>query len=177
MKAPIDKVGPTAKRLSVNKPYTPEERITLFWSRVDKTSSETGCWLWTAMKDTGGYGTVSWNGKMKKSHRISYLLTRGEVSKALTLDHLCRNRACVNPDHLEPVTMRVNALRGFGASAQNAKRTHCKHGHELSGDNLAIYQGKYGEFRQCRICTRKRAHLWTAKARRNQKIERANAHA
>lgn len=121
-----------------------------FWAKVNKDAPN-GCWEWTGAL-TGGYGYF---GRMTpdgphnfNSHRAAYESLRGPVPDGLVLDHLCRNRRCVNPDHLEPVTHKTNILRGVGFSATNAKRTHCAHGHPLTGDNLVVYAGK----RVCRQC-------------------------
>lgn len=92
------------------------------------------CWKWIAATQGAGYGTV-WNKKTKKvvlAHRYVYELIKGEIPKGLTLDHLCRNRACVNPDHLEPVSMKENILRGVSPSAKKARQVLCIRGHELS---------------------------------------------
>lgn len=73
----------------------------------------------------------------------------GPIPEGMDLDHTCRNRGCVNPEHLEPVTTQVNTLRGIGPTAENARKTHCKHGHPLEGDNLYVDpEGK----RKCRAC-------------------------
>jgi hypothetical protein len=82
----------------------------------------------------------------------------------LTLDHLCRNKACVNPAHLEPVTNRENVLRGVGLSAENARKTHCKRGHPLSGDNVVVSKG--GRKRRCVACERLRDAGRTTRASR-----------
>lgn len=102
-----------------------------FWAKVQQTES---CWLWTAARDHRGYGEFRVElppARPAKAHRFAYETLVGPIPDGLELDHLCRNRACVNPDHLEPVTGRVNTLRGESPTAQNARKTHCVHGHEL----------------------------------------------
>ena len=126
-----------------------EER---FWSNVHKTET---CWLWLGTINDNGYGcfSMSVNGKRfsKRAHRVSYELIVGPVQEGLDLDHLCRVRNCVNPNHLEPVTRKVNLRRGIGITAVRAKQDSCIHGHPLSGDNLII---KKNGCRQCRECSR-----------------------
>lgn len=106
-----------------------------FWQKVDKTDS---CWIWTGSKSKSGYGLLDVAGKLQRPHRYAFVACGGTIPKGLHLDHLCRNRACVRPDHLEVVDNRTNVLRGVGHTAENARRTHCVNGHELSGDNLWI---------------------------------------
>lgn len=122
-----------------------------FLRQVLKTDS---CWTWTGPKNNDGYGSlwVTKRNKYLKAHRYSYEYFKGPIPEGLTLDHLCRNRGCVNPDHLEPATDRENILRGTAPSAINARKTHCKRGHPLSGDNLYINAGSGG--RACRTCCR-----------------------
>lgn len=131
---------------------------------IDRLMSHTvkvgDCWQWTA-GSTGGYGTTWLNGKTWWAHRAMYFLMTGIAStRELQLDHLCRNRLCINPDHLEPVTARVNIIRGEGHAAKNAEKTHCVHGHPLSGDNLFI--GKPNRhhpngMRYCLACKKQRS--------------------
>jgi hypothetical protein len=116
----------------------PEER---FWAKVEKTET---CWLWRAALRGGGYGTWNNNG----AHRVAYELLVGPIPEGLHLDHLCRVRNCVNPAHLEPVTVGENLRRGVGASAKNAVKTHCPNGHAYSEENTYWYRGA----RQCLAC-------------------------
>jgi hypothetical protein len=123
---------------------TLEERL---WSRVTKTET---CWLWMG-NTSWGYGGISVEGKHKKVHRVSYEILVGPIPEGLVLDHLCRVKSCVNPEHLEPVTQRENVLRGEGRTADNASRTHCKYGHPYSGENLYVRPSRPTE-RECRAC-------------------------
>jgi len=119
-----------------------------FLNKVQKTDS---CWRWVGGKQERGYGLIKINGKTRLAHRISYQLFKGELDDTLTIDHLCRNHSCVNPEHLEQVTIRENILRGEGIASHNARKTHCIRGHLLSGDDLHIRtDGK----RYCLACDR-----------------------
>jgi hypothetical protein len=114
---------------------------------------DSGCWEWQAFRDQDGYGTFWLNGENRRAHRASYELFVGPIPDAATLDHLCRNRSCVNPEHLEPVSIGENLMRSPVAPASvNASKTHCaRAGHPLSGANLYICpRGK----RECRACRR-----------------------
>lgn len=122
-----------------------------FWQHVEKTDT---CWLWTASLRGKGYGQF-WDGKTQvQAHLFAYRMLRGGIPQGLTIDHLCKVKRCVNPDHLEPVTMHVNILRGDNLAAQNARKTHCIHGHIFSGDNLRMEKSRYK--RVCRTCARLR---------------------
>lgn len=126
----------------------------------------TGCWLWMGVLMPNGYGQLSINGRHAYAHRASYETFVGPIPEGLTIDHLCRQRCCINPEHLEPVTTRVNLLRGDGASAKNAQKTTCALGHPLSGDNLALYRGQ----RWCNECGRRRAREYRARMRARKAI-------
>src|SRR3990167_1812336 len=99
-------------------PLTLEER---FWAKVNKNGPN-GCWVWTAYKNRAGYGEFGYRKRKVKAHRFIYEFLLGPIPKSLQLDHLCRNRACINPTHLEVVSPRINLLRGNGLPAQAAKR-------------------------------------------------------
>lgn len=114
------------------------------------------CWQWTGYKNKKGYGIISYKSKPKQIHRLSYEIYKGRIPKDLTIDHMCRNTLCFNPDHLEAVTLKENILRGFSYAAMNARKTHCNHGHEFSDKNTLNYfrKSKYGprKVRECKAC-------------------------
>lgn len=126
-----------------------------FMSKVNLLSPD-GCWPWLGRLDNG-YGRFWLNRKSTLAHRVSWETLRGPIPQDLQIDHTCRNRACVNPDHLEPVTIAVNVLRGQGVSAANKIKTHCINGHELVAPN--VYRTKRGQ-RACVPCMRERTRAW-----------------
>lgn len=117
---------------------------------------KTTCIHGTGTPNSHGYCQIRFGGrkgKMQKQHILAWTAINGPVPAGLQLDHLCRNRWCVNPAHLEAVTSRTNTLRGNGASARHARQTHCINGHPLSGDNLRVDSRGW---RQCVACKRDR---------------------
>jgi hypothetical protein len=102
-----------------------------FYNKVDKTDT---CWNWSGSINENGYGLFRFNGKTSKAHRVSYILKNGSIDANLVIDHLCKNKKCVNPDHLDLVTQKENVIRGLAGKANNAQstKTHCPIGHEYS---------------------------------------------
>lgn len=118
-----------------------------FWNKVEFEPTS-GCWLWSGYTNHDGYGRVSINRRLVMAHRASF----GVVPEGTELDHKCRVRCCVNPDHLEPVPHAENVRRGMLVNANAARkigRTHCRNGHAFSEENTAI--AKDGA-RRCRKC-------------------------
>jgi hypothetical protein len=130
------------------------------WQHVEKTD---GCWEWRGSKHPNGYGRIKTVivGQPTVNHlvhRLAYESLRGPIPSGLVLDHLCRNRGCVNPAHMEPVSNRENILRSPTCfSAVNARKTHCPKGHPLSGDNLAP---EHLPGRVCKTCRNDRQRMY-----------------
>lgn len=121
------------------------------WAKVDKTET---CWLWTGAKSRSGYGHVVYAAKHWPAHRLIYELEVGPIPEGLQLDHLCRERRCVRPDHLEPVTAAENTRRAVAFRTPPPPKSHCPHGHAYTDENLiADPRGR----RLCRACKSRRS--------------------
>lgn len=121
-----------------------------------------GCWIWTRAKTDQGYGSFAMAGRTYRAHRWFYEHFIGPVPEGLHLDHLCRNRACCNPGHLEPVTSRENTLRSpIAITALKARQTHCIHGHEFTPENTR----RVGNQRFCRTCSREEGRRFRERAK------------
>lgn len=121
------------------------------WTHVEPTGF---CWEWTGRVETTGYGKFSYRGAQVLAHRFVYELLVGPIPSGMQIDHLCHNRACVNPDHLEPVSARINQLRSMSPSGQNVRKTHCPKGHPYDEENTYVTPNGG---RQCRACRHARA--------------------
>lgn len=131
----------TGKRYVHGHNATPPEP----WYDIDPISN---CWNWNRYVGVNGYGRVDTGQRRYQAHRFMYTRLIGMITPGFTLDHLCRNKKCVNPYHMEPVTSRVNTLRGTATSAVNARKTECIKGHKFKGKNLVITELQ----RVCRTC-------------------------
>lgn len=122
-----------------------------FFSKVDSSGGSDSCWEWQgAIRGRSGYGNFFVSGFTLVAHRVAYSLCVGPVPEGFDLHHTCRNRSCVNPDHLKPITHRENCLLGVGTPASNFLKTHCDHGHVFDLFNTYYWHGE----RYCRACRR-----------------------
>lgn len=128
---------------------------------------ENGCWEWLGSKRKG-YGRFRYKGLMVSAHRLAFEQVKGEISDGLQLDHLCRNHACVNPDHLELVINQENCRRG-NTGLHNALKTHCPKGHPYNTRNTHLSYSKNGvAMRNCRICRANSARIFLEEKQRRE---------
>lgn len=153
------------KRRIVN----PNNSITAIIRFLQKINITKTCWIWIAniIPNSGGYG-LFWNGKQNiLAHRFSYSYFNGTIPDEKTIDHICNNPSCVNPLHLRLLTMKENILRGNGAGAKNARKTHCPYGHKFTNKNIirVVSRGKVLG-KQCRKCNNihQRKYYWKRKS-------------
>lgn len=141
--------------------YKHGDSVGNFWSKVNKTND---CWLWTGFIKPNGYGQC-WSGqRVMYAHRYSYELVYGNIPDKMTIDHLCKNRSCVNPKHMEVVTRGENTLRGDTVSARSALKTHCPSRHAYTTDNTYV---KNNGHRVCKTCAKARSQAYREAHRDN----------
>jgi hypothetical protein len=130
---------------------------------AERVARDGDCLLWTGARDKRGYGRIRTDGQLLLVHRAVYEHFFGPIPDGLQIDHLCRNPPCANPAHLEAVTCQENLLRGEGISAVNARKTHCKNGHEFTPENTRIEKRGGRSCRRCdvirKLAYRERARL------------------
>jgi len=134
-------------------PKLKEKDIERFWKHVNKTAT---CWIWKASKSNRVYGNFSVKDVLFRAHRISYFIKNGEVKREFTIHHKCNNPSCVNPDHLQQISLKENTLLGNSFSAKEARQTHCKRGHKFTKENTYIFPNGWRSCRKCRIMLEKR---------------------
>lgn len=129
--------------------------LATFLSNIRRTDS---CWLWTGKTNGRGYGKLYYGGRTERAHRLSFKLFRHDIPDELVIDHLCNNKVCVNPEHLDAVTQQVNVGRYYAAKAP---KPVCVNGHAMTYHNT--YQ--YGNRKICKECKRETTRKWRQKLR------------
>ena len=142
---------------TINAPADDAQRIRIRLINNIKVIEGSFCWEWQGFKSKDGYGQsfIFTKGKSKttRAHRLSYEVFREPIATGLVIDHLCRKLDCINPEHLEVVTVAENTRRGVVEWSRRGLKTHCKHGHPFTPINTK-YQSSKGNARLCRECTR-----------------------
>ncbi|MGY1946596.1 HNH endonuclease signature motif containing protein [Nocardia asiatica] len=142
-----------------------------FWRKA-AVDSVTDCWTWRAAKSTSGYGKFALRQNQPGyAHRIAYEALVGTIPEGLVIDHLCRNKLCVNPSHLEAVPQRINVIRGESLWGANAVKTHCDSGHQFTPENTYIRPG--GRKRDCKECKRAAVRRYQQRLAASRQTDRA----
>lgn len=146
-----NKYGDLKERLKTYVRFPPSgltKKETLLFHAV--RNRKTGCWDWLGDMNQKGYGRLFYNGKKHSAHRVSFEMFNGPISEDLEIDHVCENRKCVNPAHLQQITHRQNIRNGRLMKSRRIPKTHCPQGHPYQGDNVLWTRGGYQYCRQCR---------------------------
>ncbi len=121
------------------------ERI---WKFIKIPKDPNGCWIWIGCFHWNGYGQLTFDHEHYRSHRFVYEYLVDQIPKGIELHHVCENRRCVNPFHLQPLTPKEHMMKGMGIGRINIEKTHCNHGHKFTKENIINYNG----WRYCRKC-------------------------
>lgn len=122
---------------------------------ANKVTIGDDCWEWTGSRGLKGYGLVNRQRRLRKAHQLMYEMMIGPIPDGLEPDHLCRNKGCVRPDHIEYVTHQENMRRSHAPMGVNARKTHCLRGHEFTDENTL---NRGAGRRECRTCKKERRH-------------------